>query len=65
VLKREDKNVYLLSSGVGLSTFTPLVLEYFECADTVNQIHSLNIDTSKDFLFTNIFKATPDKKFTA
>ncbi|MDH5160582.1 dihydropteridine reductase [Heyndrickxia oleronia] len=64
-LKREDKNVYLLSSGVGLATFRPLVLEYFERADNVNQIHSLNIDSSKDFLFTNIFKSEPDKKFTA
>src|SRR5699024_9553057 len=26
-LKREDKNVYLLSSGVGLATFRPLVVD--------------------------------------
>ncbi|MBW8350654.1 dihydropteridine reductase, partial [Bacillus sp. IITD106] len=64
-LKREDKNVYLLSSGVGLATLRPLVLDYFERADNVNQIHSLNIDSSKDFLFTNIFKSAPDKKFTS
>ncbi|WP_099363692.1 dihydropteridine reductase [Fredinandcohnia onubensis] len=64
-LKREDKNIYLLSSGVGLATFRPLVLKYFERAANVNQIHSLNIDSSKDFLFTNIFKSAPDKKFTA
>ena len=64
-LKREDKNVYLLSSGVGLATFRPLVLDYFERADNVNQIHSLNIDSSKDFLFTNIFKSVPGKKFTS
>jgi ferredoxin-NADP reductase len=64
-LKREDKNVYLLSSGVGLATFRPLVLDYFERADNVNQIHSLNIDSSKEFLFTDIFKSTADKKFTA
>ncbi|MCM3799344.1 dihydropteridine reductase [Caldibacillus thermoamylovorans] len=64
-LKREDKNVYLLSSGVGLATFRPLVLEYFKCADNVNQIHSLNIDSTKDFLFTNIFTSAPDKNFTA
>jgi len=64
-LKREDKNVYLLSSGVGLATLRPLVLDYFERADNVNQIHSLNIDSSKDFLFTNIFESTPDKKFTS
>lgn len=64
-LKREGKNVYLLSSGVGLATFRPLVLDYFDRADNVNQIHSLNIDSSKDFLFTDIFATAPDKKFTA
>ncbi|MFD1850799.1 dihydropteridine reductase [Oceanobacillus bengalensis] len=64
-LKREDKNIYLLSSGVGLATFRPLVLDYFERAAGVNQMHSLNIDSSKDFLFTNIFESTPDKKFTS
>lgn len=64
-LKREDKNVYLLSSGVGLATFRPLVLDYFECANHVNHIYSLNIDSSKDFLFTNIFESSPHKKFTS
>ncbi|MEH7236959.1 dihydropteridine reductase [Bacillus sp. JJ1562] len=64
-LKREDKNVYLLSSGVGLATFRPLVLDYFKRPDNVNQMHSLNIDSSKNFLFTNLFKSAPDKKFTA
>lgn len=64
-LKREDKNVYLLSSGVGLATFRPLVLDYFERADNVNQIHSLNIDSSKDFLFPTIFESAVDKNFTA
>lgn len=64
-LKREDKDVYLLSSGVGLATFRPLVLDYFERPDQVNQIHSLNIDSSKDFLFMNVFESAPDKKFTS
>lgn len=64
-LKREDKNVYLLSSGVGLATFRPLVLDYFERADNVTHIHSLNIDSSKDFLFTSIFESAPEKKFTS
>ncbi|WP_336825668.1 dihydropteridine reductase [Sporosarcina sp. USHLN248] len=64
-LKREDKNVYLLSSGVGLATFRPLVLDYFDRADNVNQIHSLNIDSSRNYLFKNIFESAPDKKFTS
>lgn len=64
-LKREDKNVYLLSSGVGLATFRPLVLDYFDRADNVNQIHSLNIDSSREYLFTDIFESASDKKFTS
>lgn len=64
-LKREGRNVYLLSSGVGLATFRPLVLEYFERAGKVNQVHSLNIDSSRDFIFTDIFGSAPDKQFTS
>ncbi|GAB2575632.1 dihydropteridine reductase [Gracilibacillus alcaliphilus] len=64
-LKREGKNIYLLSSGVGLATFRPLVLDYFERSDHVSQIHSLNIDSSRDFLFTTIFESAADKKFTS
>lgn len=64
-LKRENKNIYLLSSGVGLATFRPLILDYFERDDNIKKIHSLNIDSSRDFLFTNIFESAPDKKFTS
>src|SRR5699024_8036010 len=64
-LKRADKNVYLLSQGVGLATLRPLVLDYFERADNIKHIHSLNIDSSKDFLFTHILDPAPDKKFTS
>ncbi|WP_152656556.1 dihydropteridine reductase [Oceanobacillus sp. CFH 90083] len=64
-LKREGKNVYLLSSGVGLATFRPLILDYFERTDNVSHMHSLNIDSSRDFLFPDIFESVPDKKFTS
>ncbi len=50
-LKRENKNVYMLSSGVGLATFRPLVLDFLKRGDNVNQMHSLNIDSSKKFPF--------------
>lgn len=64
-LIREDKNIYLLSSGVGLATFRSIALEYFQHTDKVNQIHSLNVDSSKDFLFLDVFESTPDKKFVS
>ncbi|HLQ71989.1 MAG TPA: dihydropteridine reductase [Bacillota bacterium] len=64
-LRRENKNVYFLSSGVGLATLRPLALDYFNRADNVNHIHSLNIESTRDFLFTDIFESAPDKKFTS
>lgn len=64
-LKREDKKVYLLSSGVGLATFRPLALDYFERANNVKGIHSLNVDSTKEFLFPSIFESVSDKNFTS
>jgi len=64
-LKRENKNIYLLSAGVGLATFRPLVLDYFNNPEGINHIHSLNIDTSKEFLFTDLFAPSVSKRFTS
>lgn len=64
-LRRENKNIYLLSSGVGLATFRPLVLDYFQCDNNVNHIHSLNIDSSKQYLYTDIFESKSNNNFTS
>ncbi|WP_017549414.1 hypothetical protein [Salinicoccus carnicancri] len=64
-LKREGKNVYLLSAGVGLATFRPLVREYMNRPDEVRSLYSLNIDSSKDHLFPGIFESAPKKGFTS
>ncbi|MGN7479696.1 dihydropteridine reductase [Solibacillus silvestris] len=64
-LKREDKSIYLLSSGVGLATFRPLILTYLERPDNISHINSLNIDSTKNYLFTDVFKSASDKNFTS
>lgn len=64
-LKREDKNLYLLSSGVGLATFRPVVSTYLANQENVKNVHSLNIDSANDQLFTDIFTSVPEKNFTA
>ena len=64
-LKREEKNVYLLSSGVGLATFRPLVLEYLSNAEGVRSVYSLNVDSSKHYLFQDVFETNPENQFTA
>lgn len=64
-LKKDANNIYLLSSGVGLATFRPLVLEFLERPGNIDHMHSLNIDSSKEFIFTDIVKSNPEKNFTA
>lgn len=64
-LKRVEKNLYLLSSGVGLATFRPVVLQYLENQENVKSIYSLNVDSTKDYLFTDVFTSVPEKNFTA
>ncbi|TCI46145.1 dihydropteridine reductase [Exiguobacterium sp. SH3S2] len=62
-LQRDGKNVYLLSAGVGLATFRPIVLEYLENGEGVSHLHSLNVDTSANYLFNDVF--TSSNGFTA
>ncbi|WP_214760228.1 FAD-dependent oxidoreductase [Exiguobacterium sp. s146] len=57
-LKREGKNVYLLSSGVGIATFRPLVLAYSANREGVPHLHSLNVDSSQQYLFSDVFEST-------
>ncbi|MEW8966962.1 dihydropteridine reductase [Exiguobacterium alkaliphilum] len=57
-LKRVGKNVYLLSAGVGLATFRPLVLDYLSDGEGVPHLHSLNVDSSANYLFKDVFTST-------
>src|SRR5690606_1638390 len=46
-LKRMGRNVYLLSSGVGLATFRSIILNYLDRPEGIKSMHSLNIESSK------------------
>ncbi len=63
-LKRENRPIYLLSSGVGIATFRPLVLEYLKDDSAVASLHSLNIDSSGEFLFDSVFETNKEKGFS-
>lgn len=62
-LRREGRNVYLLSSGVGLASFRPLVLQYLTDGSQIKQLHSLNISAQRDTLFQSIFTSQVAKNF--
>lgn len=63
-LYREDKPLYFLSSGVGLATFRPLVLEYLKDNQGISHLHSLHVDSSQDTLFSTVFTSDSAQKFT-
>ncbi|MCD2138544.1 dihydropteridine reductase [Salinicoccus halitifaciens] len=62
-LRREERPVYLLSSGVGLATFRPLVLDFFDNPDKVKKVHSVNIDSSRNYLYPDLFVPDEAKRF--
>jgi len=64
-LKRENKSIYLLSSGVGIATFRPVILEYLADIEGVEKVHSLNVDSSRNFLFPDLFASSVRDNFTA
>lgn len=63
-LKRDNRPIYLLSSGVGIATFRPLVLDYLKDDSAVASLHSLNVDSTGEFLFDSVFEPNKEKGFS-
>lgn len=64
-LKRENKKLYMLSAGAGLATLRPLALKFLQDQTDVTSIHSLNVDSTGHYLFTDIFNNEDEEKITA
>lgn len=63
-LRKENRPIYLLSSGVGLASFRPLTLQYFADQTGVPAMHSLNVSVpGEDTLFADVFKTQREKHF--
>lgn len=50
-LKRVNRPLVLISMGIGMATFRPLILEYNQNAKGVNHLISLNVDSGGSFLY--------------
>ncbi|MCC5895410.1 MAG: dihydropteridine reductase [Alkalibacterium sp.] len=64
-LKRENRPIYLLSCGVGIATFRPLILKYLSDPSGIKSIHSLSVDSSRNYLFADLFQSLPDQKLSS
>lgn len=54
-LRRENKPLILLSSGVGIATLRPLVKAYGSNPTGITKMYHLNVDSSQEYLFENEF----------
>lgn len=65
ILKRQNRPIYLLSCGVGIATFRPLIKHYLNDPSGIDRIHSLSIDSSRNYLFSEIVKSSPENHLTS
>ena len=50
-LRREDRPLIFLSAGVGMATIRPLVKKFIYESEGIKNVISLNVDSSKEYLF--------------
>ncbi|MDL5376462.1 dihydropteridine reductase [Exiguobacterium mexicanum] len=55
---KEDRPNRTLIRHMSISTFRPLVLAYLANGEGVPHLHSLNVDSSKEYLFNDVFAST-------
>lgn len=59
-LRRDNKRIVLLSSGVGIATLRPLVKAYEDNQEGIKEIYHLNVDSSREYLFEEEFNQFSD-----
>lgn len=55
-LKRMNKGIVLISMGIGLSTFRPMIIDYQQDKTGIKGMTSINVDKRPLRLYQNIFK---------
>lgn len=64
-LLNKNQKVYFFSSGVGIATFRPIVLDYLRNGAAIKNLYSLSIESSREFLFQDLFQSQATKNFQA
>lgn len=54
-LRREDKNLILISMGLGMATIRPLLKAYLDDKSNIKSIKNLNINSSEKFVYKKEF----------
>lgn len=60
--QKMDKPIVLISMGVGIATFRPLILEYIANSAQALPITNINIDRSGDFVYQEELENLPGNK---
>lgn len=64
LLKRMDKPIYLLSSGVAIASVRPLLNRFLSHPEGIDRLHSISIDSSSHYLFSNTLRSIPEKRLS-
>lgn len=54
-LRREDKTIVLISMGVGIATYRPLIKTFLTHPDGVNKLVNINVDSSGELIYKDEF----------
>lgn len=62
-VRRQNRPLVLLSQGVGIATFRPVILAYLQDRTDVPSVVSVNVDASGEFVFSKELDALQDSSF--
>lgn len=59
-LRREDKDIVLISMGVGMATMRPLVRTFEECSDGIRSLTNICVNKTDNILYKSEFDSMSD-----
>lgn len=62
-LRRENKNIVLISMGVGMATMRPLITSYLRNQDGIGSLTNIVVNRSNDYLYKKELVDSPDKNY--
>lgn len=63
-LRREDRPILLISMGVGIATYRPLIKTFLDHPDGIKTLININVDAGGDAVYREEFEALEKEGFT-
>jgi len=63
-LKRESRPIALISMGVGIATFRPLIKEFIRDSNGISKLTNINIDSRRSYIYNDEINLISQDNFT-